>query len=384
MEDFIKPEGSQKNTNLHFNSFNIDQRIYRIDVRENVEVNLKTKPWVQWGNINNDYPQFLLQLKTASPVYSACLSSLVEMSYGDGVEIEGMGNVMVNRFETISELYYKLVYDFWTFGGFSTEAIPTRDKTAFESIYHLPFQNIRIGKKEDDEHESEIDWYYYSEDWGSRVYRNQRIIKMHGINLSRNEGRQLYYWKNYVPSENNYYPLTTYQSGINAIVLEAEIFDFHKRNLAQNLMPSLSIALVGDPTPEEKEEIYQSLIQSYSGKNGHKLMLSFSSSPEERPIIEPINNNGNDSYYTEVLSMAIQSILSSFQVSSPLLLGIHSFSSNPFSQNADEIMVATKHMMEFVVKPKIKKFNQGLENLLSLKYNRPIKIINKFKTPELL
>jgi hypothetical protein len=151
-----------------------------------------------------------------------------------------------------------------------------------------------------------------------------------------------------------------------------------------NLMPSLSVALVGDPTPEEKEEIYQSLIQSYSGKNGHKLMLSFSSSPDERPIIEPINNNGNDSYYTEVLSMAIQSILSSFQVSSPLLLGIHSFSSNPFSQNADEIMVATKHMMEFVVKPKIKKFNQGLENLLSLKYNRPIKIINKFKTPELL
>jgi hypothetical protein len=149
-------------------------------------------------------------------------------------------------------------------------------------------------------------------------------------------------------------------------------------------MPSLSIALVGDPTPEEKEEIYRDLVQSYMGKNGNKLMLSFSTSADERPIIEPINNNGNDAYYTEILSMAIQSILSSFQVSSPLLLGIHSFSSNPFSQNADEIMVATKHMMEFVIKPKLKKFNQGLENLLALKYNRPVKIINKFHTPELL
>lgn len=369
---------------LNLKTFNIDQRIYRIDVRENVEVNIKTKPWINWGNVNNDYPQFLLQLKTASPVFSACLSALVEMSYGDGVEIEGMGNVMVNKFETISELYYKFVYDFWMFGGFSAEAIPTRDLTSIESVYHLPLQNIRIGKKEWDDHDQEIDYYYFSEDWGSRLYRNPKVVKFHGLDLNYNAGRQLYYWKNYVPSENNYYPLTTYQSGINAIVLEAEIFDFHKRNLATNLMPSLSIALVGDPTPEEKEEIYNDLVQSYMGKTGHKLMLSFSNSADERPIIETISNSGNDAYYLEVLQMATQSILSSMRVSSPLLLGIQSFGSNPFSQNADELVVATKHMMEFVIKPQLKKFNQGFENLLALKFNRPVKLINKFNTPDFL
>lgn len=379
----FKASNNSQNTNLHLKTFNIDQRIYRIDVRENVEVDPKNKPWIQWGNVNNDYPQFLLQLKTASPVFAACLSSLVEMSYGDGVEIEGMGNVMVNKYETISELYYKLVYDFWTFGGFTAEAIPTRDLSAVESVYHLPLQNIRFGKKDEDDHERDIDWFYYSEQWGAKWQRTPKVIKMHGLDLAYNGGRQLYYWKNYVPSENNYYPLTTYQSGINAIVLEAEIFDFHKRNLATNLMPSLSIALVGDPTPEEKEEIYNDLVQSYMGKTGHKLMLSFSNSADERPIIEPISNNGNDAYYLEVLQMATQSILSSFQISSPLLLGIHTFSSNPFSQNADELIVATRHMMEFVIKPHLKKFNQGLENLLALKFNRPVKIINKFHIPEL-
>jgi hypothetical protein len=378
----LTPNNPRENTNLQLKTFNIDQRIYRIDVRENVEVDLKTKPWILWGNVGNDYPQFLLQLKTASPVYSACLSALVEMSFGDGMEIEGMGNVMVNKFDTISELYYRLLYDFWTFGGFSTECIPTRDLSSIESLYHLPLQNIRVGKKDWDEHDQEVDWYYYSEQWGSKIYRNPKITKFHGLDLSQNKGRQLYYWKNYVPSENNYYPMTTYQSGINAIVLEAEIFDFHKRNLATNLMPSLSIALVGDPTPEEKEAIYNDLVQSYMGKTGHKLMLSFSNSPDERPIIEPISSQGNDAYYLEVLQMATQSIISSFRVSSPLLLGIQSFSSNPFSQNADELVVATKHMMEFVIKPQLKKFNQGLENLLALKYNRPVKIINKFNIPD--
>jgi hypothetical protein len=371
---------NKKNTNLQFQSFNIDQRIYRIDVRENVEVDIKTKPWVLWGNVNNDYPQFLLQLKTASPVYAACLSSLVEMSYGDGAELEGLGNVMVNRFESFTEFYYKALYDFWTFNGFSAEVIPTRDLSAIESVYHLPLQNIRVGKKTDDDHDEEVDWYYYSEQWGSKIYRNPKITKFHGLDLNANRGRQLYYWRNYMPSENNYYPMTIYQSGINAIVLEAEIFDFHKRNLATNLMPSLSVALVGDPTPEEKEEIYNDLLQSYMGKTGSKLMLSFSNSADERPIIETINNNGNDGYYLEVLQMATQSILSAFKISSPLLIGIHSFSSNPFSQNADELQVATAHMMEFVIKPQLKKFNQGLEQLLALKFNQPVKIINKFNS----
>jgi hypothetical protein len=145
-------------------------------------------------------------------------------------------------------------------------------------------------------------------------------------------------------------------------------------------MPSLSVALVGDPTPEEKEEIYNDLLQSYMGKTGSKLMLSFSNSADERPIIETINNNGNDGYYLEVLQMATQSILSAFKISSPLLIGIHSFSSNPFSQNADELQVATAHMMEFVIKPQLKKFNQGLEQLLALKFNQPVKIINKFNS----
>jgi hypothetical protein len=42
-------------------------------------------------------------------------------------------------------------------------------------------------------------------------------------------------------------------------------------------------------------------------------------------------------------------------------------------------------MLEFVIKPFIKKMNLGLENVLALKYNEPIKLINKYNSfkPEL-
>lgn len=376
MNEFKKP-------NINFQSFNIDYNIQRIDIRENAEVETKRDEWINWGNINNDYPQFLLQLKQHSPVMSVCIDQKTNMGFGDGVEIEGLGNVLVNKYETISELYFKLLYDYFLFGGWSTETIATRDKSGIESLYHLPFQNIRVGKKDNyDKHDREVDWFYYCENWGDKG-KHKHITKFHGLDLTDVKGRQLYYWKQYTPSENKHYPLTPYQSGLDAVVLEAEIFDWHKRNLATSLVPNLFVSLIGDPTPTEKEEIYNELLRSYQGKHGQKLMLAFSNSSEERPVIEPISNAVNDSIYLEVLQMAVQSILSSQGISSPLLIGIHTFSSNPFSQNAEEILIATKHMMEFTIKPAVRKLNQGLESLLALKYGRPIKIINKFRLPEL-
>lgn len=370
-----------KEPNYNFKSFTIDYRINRLDVRENVEVETKNKPWISWGNVNNDYPQFLLQVKESSPVLSVAIDSKVNMSIGDGVELEGLGNVMVNKYETLTELYYKLIYDYWIFGGFALECIPNRDHTGIESIYHLPFQNVRVGKKDFDDHQREQDWYYYSEFWQLPV-QNKKITKFHTLDLERRgEARQIYYWTNYSPSDNRHYPNTPYQSGINAAVIEAEVFDWHKRNLATSLMPNLFVSLVGSPTPEEKEVVYEELLRSYQGKNGQKIMLAFSDTPEGKPEITPIQNSANDNFYTEVLQMCVQSILTSNQISSPLLLGIQTFGSNPFSQNADELVVATKHMLAMVIEPALKKVNMSLQNVLSIKFNRPVKIVNKLVVP---
>jgi len=372
-----------RESNLNLKSFTIDYRINRLDVRENMEVEVKNKPWIMWGNVNNDYPQFLLQVKENSPVLSVCIDSKVNMSFGDGVEIEGLGNVMVNKYETLSELYYKLVYDFWIFGGWACETIPNRDFSGVESIYHLPFQNVRVGKKDYDAHDREMDWFYYSTLWQIPNQSNKKITKFHGLDLDRRgEARQIYYWKQYSPSDNEHYPITPFQSGVNAAVLEAEIFDWHKRNIATSLMPNLFVSLIGSPTPEEKELVYDELLRSYQGKTGQKVMLAFSDTPEGRPEIQTISNTGNDSFYTEVLQMCIQSILTANQISSPLLLGIQTFGSNPFSQNSEELVVATKHMMEMVIKPGLKKVNMALEGLLALKYGRPVKIINKLVIPD--
>jgi hypothetical protein len=107
-------------------------------------------------------------------------------------------------------------------------------------------------------------------------------------------------------------------------------------------------------------------------------MLSFASSPEEAPQITPIQSTVGDGYYVDTLGYASQSVLTSWQISSPLILGIHSFSSNPFSQNSDELLVATKHWLNYIIKPKLRGLNESLEIILSMKYNQPVQIVNKF------
>jgi hypothetical protein len=372
---------SNTNPQPKIHSFNVDYQINRLDTRENREATERSKPWVLWG-LRNDYPQFLLQVKENSPTMSVAIDAKVNMTYGDGVEIEDLGNVMVNKYETISELYYKIFYDIWLFGGYSLETIKSRDGSRIESIYHIPFQDVRVGKYDVDIHNRENGTFYFCEDWQNT---NQRrlVVKFQSLNMESREGREMVYWKDYTPTMNRHYPLTPYQSSINSCVLEAEVYEFHKTNLSASLMPNLFVSLIGDPTPEEKLETYEELVRSYQGKQGQKLMLAFSNSSEERPVIEAISNTGNDTFYTEILQMCVQAILTGQQIASPLLLGISTLNNSAFSQNAEEINVAWNLMMETTIKPMVRKANSSIENILALKYDRPIKLINKFRNPEL-
>lgn len=354
----------------NFEAFNIEG----VEIKPNVEYKNKRYDYIHWGN-DNLYPQYLLELKENSPIHSVAADSTVTMCFGKGVEIEGLGNVLVNKTGTLSNLYHKILYDFFLFGGYAVEVIWNRDRTAIAAMYHIPFQNVRVGHLDPDQ--SEPDKFYVCDNWEN--WRKEPIITYGDVDPEDKEQRQLFYYKRYVPSVNTVYPVVPYGSGIPAIVLEGEIFQWHKQSISSNLTPNLFVQMFGNPSQNERERIKKELIDSYSGKDGQKLMLGFASAPEEAVQITPINSTVGDSYYVDVLSYASQSVLTSWQISSPLILGIHSFSSNPFSQNADELRVSTQHWLEYILKPKLADLNESLEVILSFKYNQPVTIVNKFK-----
>jgi len=354
---------------MDLQAFNIS----RSNLVRNEEKDYRNKDYYLWGK-KNDYPQFLLDLKENSPIHSVACDMTVSMSYGDGVEIEGLGNVLVNKTESLSTLYYKILYSFYLFGGYALEVIWNRERTAIAGYYFIPFQNVRVGKMGlDDMYPTR---FYVCENWQDT--RNNPIIEYGSVDPDEKGQRQLYYWTRYVPSNNKVYPLVPYQSSINSIILEGDIFSWHRKSIDSNLTPQLFVQLFGNPSENEREKIKEQLVQAYTGEDGQKLMLGFASSPEEAAQITPIQSTVGDNYYVDVLSYTSQSVLTAWQISSPLLLGIHSFSSNPFSQNADELKVATEHMLNYTIKPKLKELNMGLQDILSLKYNQDVTLINNF------
>lgn len=354
---------------MDLQAFNISQN----KVIRNEEVDNKRFDYYYWGK-RNDYPQFLLDLKENSPIHSVACDMTVSMSYGEGVEIEGLGNVLINPTESLSTLYYKILYSFYLFGGYALEVIWNRDRTAIVGYYFIPFQNVRVGKMNVDDLYPET--FYVCENWND--VRNNPVITYGNVNPENKEQRQMFYWTRYVPSNNKVYPVVPYQSGINSIILEGDIFSWHRKSLDSNLTPQLFVQMFGSPTPDERQKIKDQLVAAYTGEDGQKLMLGFASSPEEAAQITPIQSTVGDHYYVDILSYASQSVLTAWQIASPKLLSIHSFSSDAFSQNAEEIKVATQHMMNYSIKPKLRELNMGLEDVLSLKYNQPVTLINNF------
>jgi hypothetical protein len=107
----------------------------------------------------------------------------------------------------------------------------------------------------------------------------------------------------------------------------------------------------GIPDPETRQNIYDELASSFSGVEGAgKFFLSFATDKEHGTEVTPIEAANSDFYVT--LSQRLsQQILTGFQITSPLLLGIKDIGGAGLSNNKDEILVASEHFNSTVIKP---------------------------------
>ena len=76
-------------------------------------------------------------------------------------------------------------------------------------------------------------------------------------------------------------------------------------------------------TTEDVENVEAMLRANYGGsENAGALLYMDVDSPENKPDITPIPQNGADGYYTSINDMSVQQILTAHRITSPMLLGI--------------------------------------------------------------
>lgn len=317
----------------------------------------RSKDWVDFGS-NNLYPDLLINLYNNSAMHHTCVESKINAVKGEG--ISQFGNDVVNSHgETMNEVFEKITTDYILFGGYALNVVWSRDGNTIAEYYHLPFNNVRSGKLNEEER---IEEYYYSQDWTK--IRKHKPDAYPAYSTTDNKGEnasQVFYYYDYTVG-NFYYPLPSYVGAINDIDIDARVSRFHASNLSNGLAPSMMLTFRnGIPTPDEQHEIYKDIDQTFAGEdNAGRFFVNFAE-PGREPTVETIEN-ANDDYYITLESRITSRILTAHRITSPLLLGIKDAAG--FSSNAEEIKVAWSHFMGTVVIPERKNLIQSFNKIV--------------------
>jgi hypothetical protein len=330
-------------------------------IEENLIINTRT-PWVYYG-VANLAPQELIRLYNTSPTHRAAITSKWYGTRGEAISLKlGDDNrlLMANSLgDHIYDIWDKCVLDFILYGGFSINIVWRKDRESGFDMYYMDFSKLRAEKS--DMHDR-IHNFYYSSDWAFPKKFIPR--KLPAFDIQNEEPSQVFYYTTH-SAGNNYYPTPSYWGSATAISTQVEIFNWHFNNIVNGLSPSLFVALNnGVPDPEQREEIYNTMVAKYAGSNvSGKLFLTFSDGKEQAPEITPIQNNGSDQMWVTLNGMIQEAILTAHQISSPELLGIMT----PGKLGTADHLEAQDHFQNLVIKPLQNEIKGVFEKLLTIR-----------------
>ena len=330
-------------------------------IEENLIINTRT-PWVYYG-VANLAPQELIRLYNTSPTHRAAITSKWYGVRGESISLKLGDNgrlMMANTLgDGIYDIWDKACLDFILYGGFSINIVWRKDRDMGFDMYYMDFSKLRAEKS--DFHDR-IHNFYYSSDWAFPKKFIPR--KLPAFDIQNEEPSQVFYYTTH-SAGNNYYPTPSYWGSATAISTQIEIFNWHFNNIVNGLSPSLFVALnSGIPDPDQREEIYNTMVNKYAGSNvSGKLFLTFSDGKEQAPEITPIQSNGSDKLWVELNSMVQEAILTAHQISSPELLGIMT----PGKLGTADHLEAQDHFQHLVIKPIQTEIKTVFEKLLTIR-----------------
>ena len=330
-------------------------------IEENLIINTRT-PWVYYG-VANLAPQELIRLYNTSPTHRASITSKWYGTRGESISLKLGDNarlMMANSLgDGIYDIWDKACLDFILYGGFAINVVWRKDRDMGFDMYYMDFSKLRAEKS--DFHDR-IHNFYYSSDWAFPKKFIPR--KLPTFDIQNEEPSQVFYYTTH-SAGNNYYPTPSYWGSATAISTQIEIFNWHFNNIVNGLSPSLFVALnSGIPDPEQREEIYNTMVSKYAGSNvSGKLFLTFSDGKEQAPEITPIQSNGSDKLWVELNSMVQEAILTAHQISSPELLGIMT----PGKLGTADHLEAQDHFQNLVIKPLQTEIKTVFEKLLTIR-----------------
>jgi hypothetical protein len=165
---------------------------------------------------------------------------------------------------------------------------------------------------------------------------------------NRDEPNQIYVHQPYRPGM-RYYPMPDYVGALKVIDLDVEVDTFHLANVKNGGAPSIAITTFTNANEDDRAAIEMNLQNQYAGaRNAGRILYMDVDAKENAPLIETIETNTADGYYSELNDSTTQKILTAHRITSPEIFGIMS----PGKLGGkEEVMNAYLMFLNTVIKP---------------------------------
>jgi hypothetical protein len=357
----IQTPQTTSSTRQHANAFNVQLARYESVSSEELE---NKAGWVDYG-IDNNYPNYLIELFQNSPIHNAICVGTAEMIAGKGFKSDPKTMALLERWKCEKQIL-SVASDVKIQGGEYLEVIPTRDFKGIAQVNHLPFENVRVAYDEDTD---KITGVWYSKDWNDKRKKKNKpylIPLFKGLPTSPDESTPtryvVYNFKQSVGS--NYYPRPDYFGALHYIEIAQQIGVFHLNNILNGFFPSIIAQFNnGQPDPEKAGEVVRNMERNLSGaRNAGKMVVLFNDNPDTKATFETFPLTDADKQYDLVQETAKEMVFVGHRVTSPLMFGIRD--SSGLGNNANELTESMAMYMDKVIKPYRKMITDVLEELV--------------------
>jgi hypothetical protein len=311
--------------------------------------------FITYGD-DNLFPDDLIEAWLQSPTHNALTTGIVQMIAGEGLNLSDNTNVSLSAFvkkankkgESLDDIIRKTSFDLYLHGYYGWQIIWNKAQTNIAEMYHVPAEQIRSGKINKDT--MSIEDYYVSWDWSKYRKKGFKPIKIKAFDPEdRTEARQMIFVKQYRPSQ-YYYSTPSYIGGMNWILLDNAIGEFHLNNIENGFFPNTLVQFFnGEPTQEEKRNIEQKFISKFTGKKQAKIVFAYNDNQDKKVSFETHEPANVDKRFKELMPEVSKNIMISHRVPSPLLFGIRD--SGGLGNNAEELESSSILMNKMVIIP---------------------------------
>jgi len=285
-----------------------------------IEVN--SRDYVTNGEENN-YPNHLIDLLNRSGKHNAIVTGVATMIVGGGFKSDGVMTPDLlrfmenpNDFESLNDILAKCALDLKLFGGFYLENVWSRDGLKIASMYHVPFQEVRVNK---------TDTAFLRSDKWSLGMNTGSLKPFNKFNPSNHVGgeAQIFFYKEYRPGL-KHYPLPDYIGGIQHIYTDTEIANYHYNNIKNAFSNGTIITFTnGVPTQDEQRLIQRKLELNKAGTdNAGGITVNFVDKADQAPIISRMQPDENDKQYLQLETATADNIFISHRITNPSIFGV--------------------------------------------------------------